>query len=156
MSKELEKVNEIHNKVIYYADGTAVIESGYFNLLITYAKESLQRLESIDNSNPNEALECLEKVKGYRTGGINSVEVYLEETKEYISIEQSLLKQQEQDKVIEILKKKRVDLSYLRCCFEDNQSVHRYNEYIRNKTMDYDHEEELTEEEYDLLKRWLG
>jgi len=62
----------------------------------------------------------------------------------------------EYKRVLEIIKEKRVDLPYLRCCFEDNQSVERYNEYIRNKTMDYDHEEELTEEEFDLLKRWLG
>ena len=62
----------------------------------------------------------------------------------------------EYKRVLEIIKKKRVDLPYLRCCFEDNQSEDRYNEYIGNKTIDYDHEEELTQEEFDLLKRWLG
>jgi len=53
---------------------------------------------------------------------------------------------------MKILRDKRVDLSYLRTCFEDNQSVERYNEYIRNKTMDYDHEKELTEKEFELLR----
>lgn len=58
-------------------------------------------------------------------------------------------------KALEIIKEKRVDLPYLRCCIEDNQSVERYNEYIRNKTMDYDHEQELTEEEFNILKEVL-
>ena len=71
-------------------------------------------------------------------------------------VESALLKAQEQEKVLRIIKEKRVDLPYLRCCFEDNQSVERYNEYIRNKTIDYDHEEELTEEEFELLKRYFN
>ena len=58
----------------------------------------------------------------------------------------------EYEKSIKILREKRVDLSYLRTCFEDNQNVERYNEYIRNKTMDYDHEKELTEKEFELLR----
>lgn len=59
-------------------------------------------------------------------------------------------------KALEIIKEKRVDLPYLRCCIEDNQSFERYNEYINSKTMDYDHEEELTEEEFNLLKEVLS
>lgn len=58
-------------------------------------------------------------------------------------------------KALEIIKEKRVDLLYLRCCIEDNQSVERYNEYIRNKTMDYDHEQEITKEEFELLRSVL-
>ena len=63
MSKELDKVNEIyHTRTIYKADGTTVIESGLFNLLVAYAKEALQRLESIDNAKPSEAMECLDNL----------------------------------------------------------------------------------------------
>lgn len=69
-------------------------------------------------------------------------------------VDDALERLEEIEKVLEILKEKRVDLPYLRCCFEDNQNVERYNEYIRNKTMDYDHEEELTLEEFELLKRY--
>ncbi len=62
MSKELEKVNEIRNKAIYKADGTTVIQSEYFNLLVAYAKESLQRLESIDSVKPSKALEAFDRL----------------------------------------------------------------------------------------------
>lgn len=63
MSKELDKVNEIqHAKAIYKADGTTVIESSWFNLLVAYAKEALQRLEAIDNIEPNEALKELKRI----------------------------------------------------------------------------------------------
>jgi len=56
-------------------------------------KEALQRLESIDNANPSEALKCLERIKAY----------FLNKTKEIDfqdlrDIEQALIKAQEQEK----------------------------------------------------------
>ena len=68
---------------------------------------ALQRLESIDNSRPSEALECLEKIDDmfylnkYRTtdgGNKEEYEFYPRMTKEYDVIENFLLKAQEQEK----------------------------------------------------------
>lgn len=53
---------------------------------------------------------------------------------------------------IDIIKDKYVDLMYLRCCFEDNQTVERYNEYIINNTMTHYMCKELTEEEFNTIK----
>lgn len=119
-------------------------------------KSALQRLEAIDNVNASEALGRL-IILASELG--TSKDMKFAENrfpKMIITIQQALQKAQEQEKVLEIIKKKRVDLPYLRCCFEDNQSVERYNEYIGNKTMDYDHEKELSEEEFDLLKRYCN
>lgn len=91
MSKELEKVNEIHNRAIYKADGTTVIESGWFNLLIAYAKQALLRLESIDNSNTSEALECLERIGNDYFLGSKDCTVKKIYEKEYNTIKQVLI-----------------------------------------------------------------
>jgi len=115
---------------------------------IELLEKYLTELEAIDNAKPSEALELVGYLKDYLLNMIPYCD-WLNDIEKYI------LKAQEQEKVLEIIKEKRVDLSYLRCCFEDNQSVERYNEYIRNKTMVYDHEEELTQEEFELLKRYL-
>ena len=82
-------------------------------------------------------------------------QIELDEDVDFWEIRNAHLLVEKSLKALEIIKEKRVDLPYLRCCIEDNQSVYRYNEYIRNKTMDYDHEEELTEEEFNLLKEVL-
>ena len=60
-------------------------------------EEQKMKKKQLDNSNPSKVLECLEKVKGYRTGGLNSPEVYLEETKEYNTIKQYILRTQKQN-----------------------------------------------------------
>ena len=160
MSKGLEALHRIANAKNHFKYDTLELVDKDFQIV----QQALLRLEAIDNANPSEALK-------YVNGKIADLEDDLqhytmvekdkckeffirEDLKQFTTIKQALLKSQEQEKVLEILVKKRVDLPYLRCCFEDNQSVERYNEYIRSKTMDYDHEEELTEEEFDLLKRY--
>lgn len=66
-------------------------------------EQALHRLESIDNSNPSEALECLEKI-------IDNLDDYADfeikqEANEYIdTIKQALLKAQELEKENELLK----------------------------------------------------
>ena len=64
-------------------------------------KQALQRLESIDNANPSEALECLMYLKAE----------FRNYPSAYEAIKQALLKAQEQEKklkALEIIKKKRV------------------------------------------------
>ena len=62
-------------------------------------------------------------------------------------ITQTLIKAQENEKVLEILKKKEIDTFMLMLC--DN--VEQYNSGLKNKP-----NRQLTQEEFELLKRWLG
>ncbi len=66
MSKELEMVRTMINGANEYekktGDKNPPVYFSKNNLLII--ETALQRLEAIDNANPSEALECLEKLKG--------------------------------------------------------------------------------------------
>lgn len=59
-------------------------------------------------------------------------------------VEQALLKALEQEKVIEIIFKKRVSMFLLKCC----KDLESYN-YSK-----FNHFEKLTQEEFNLLKRY--
>lgn len=128
MSKELDKVNEIQRtRAIYKADGTTVIESSLFNLLVAYAKEALQRLEALDNANPSEALKYLDKIKTrFRDTCLG---MYLEDTREFGTIKQALLKaEQDKKKLNEIEKltyllyseRRKIGQEYVKWCKENN------------------------------------
>ena len=110
-------------------------------------KETLQRLETIDNSNPSEALE---QVKFFK-----SQDFYDEIGQHYgfidercKVIEEALIKAQEQKQVLEIIKEKDVDIYILKNC----KTVDEYNSsvvHIVGETR------ELTQEEFELLKRYV-
>ena len=137
-------------------------------------KQTLQRLEAIDNAKPSEALGCL---NDFIEDNKNSIEVskannyktdYLEIKKRKLDIiKQCILKAQEQEKenarkdnlikyyeslirehqqILKIIKEKNVDIYELQEC----ENVEQYN-----KKCDY-WGVQLTKEEFDLLKRWLG
>lgn len=105
----------------------------------------LTKLEQIDNANPSEALDCIEKVNGYINNVYDYEEVIEAVQKDINTVKQSLLKAQEQEKVLEILKPYlRLSGKYLqaRMPLVDNDS------WINIK--------EITdEEEFDLLKRYF-
>ena len=104
-------------------------------------EKALQRLESIDNSEPSEALELLRMIKFKSiNAGYNYGFGY------WIKIEQALIKAQEQEKVLDIIWNKKVDL--WRLLF--SQTLEDYNTYIM-KTGGFT----LTQEEFDLLKETL-
>jgi hypothetical protein len=65
------------------------------------------------------------------------------------TVEQALLKAQEQEKVLDIIFEKEVDLRDLKAYFKLERGLQEYNRHQYK-------ENELTEEEFDLLKRWLG
>lgn len=69
---------------------------------------------------------------------------------EYICEQGRIRKLQAQ--AFDIINKKSVDTMYLRTCFEDNQPVARYNEYILNSTFSHYDSSELTQEEFATLK----
>ena len=131
MSKELEALKRTrYNSSIEVVDDFDVIE------------KALQRLETIENANPNEALKCLEKLEIQIT---NRIILNEEEQLNFCNtIKQALLKAQEQEKVLKILFEKNVTIFWLKEC----KSLEEYN----YNTADY---MKLTQEEFDLLKRWI-
>lgn len=121
MSKEyLEAFGRITLHTEYDNDGS--YDSLNFEDDCKLVDEALERLESIDNSNPSEALECLEKLKGMEISSMpfsdeyGTQEVDLNDIRkvgsqlntdfrEYTAtIKQALLKAQEQEKENELLK----------------------------------------------------
>lgn len=97
MTKELEALDR--NMVVIREKDYAIIE------------KALQRLEAIDNSNPSEALECLEEIYNWiycNCGGTTyEDDVKLDKIRKIV--EQALIKAQEQEKALEILKEKEVE-----------------------------------------------
>lgn len=71
-------------------------------------EKDLERLEQIDNAKPSEALECLEnleKEKEFDVVSQNFDYHYLMSKDQVDIIKQALIKAQEQDKILELLKK---------------------------------------------------
>ena len=151
MPKGLEIINQLETDLKY----TAPSEKGYEHLLdlvlelkITLSKE-LQHLGAVDNSKPSEALEYLEEItnpviqmNSYR--GNNKSSQTIEYIKKVATIQQSLIKAQEQEKVLEIIKEKTVNILLL----ELAENVDEYNERIVPNG-------QLTQDEYHLLKRYF-
>lgn len=124
---------------------------------------ALTEYEAIKNTNPSEALECLEDI--YRNGVfISDYDALGKQHPTNISpktnksfdeqcktIKQSLLKAQEQEKVLEIIVKKNVDIEYIKTCFYDEKGgLKEYNAWVG-----HDEDKELTEEEFITLKENL-
>lgn len=108
-------------------------------------KQALTELKAIKEAKPSEAIECVEDLI------FNfSVDEYVDRyDKNLATIKQALLKAQELEKVLEIIKEKKVDIFELKRC----SSAKSYNESVCFKIAfikDY----ELTEEEFELVKRW--
>ena len=102
-------------------------------------KQGLQHLEAIENANPSEALECLENWYNTQSPKTKMYEYELH----YRIIKQALIKAQEQEK---ILKEKKVELMSL---YLSSSAEEYNNQFVRD-------ENKLTQNEFELLKRWLG
>ncbi len=168
MDKELEMLEALEKLLEGYSKGMA--GRSYYDTI----KRALTELQAIKESNPSEALECLERVSE-----LQYIDHWESREKEIKTIENALLKAQEQDfnnknivipffnelidlfetndidemldkikeqeKVLEIIKNKDVDMYSLRRC----KTVEEYNSKFA-----IDEYQELTQEEFDLLKRW--
>ena len=122
-------------------------------------EQALQRLESIDNANPSEALvyiNSLIKENDYDIKNQNNTGFDIDTQKKWVkylnnklsllnSIKQALLKAQENEKVLEIIINKNVDFDTL----TDSEALDDYN-----SKMNWSYRR-LTQEEFDLLKRYL-
>ena len=107
MSKELEALKRLRQETCpatYMADFDK-------NECCDVIEQALQRLEAIDNANPSEALESLEEIRDFRYG---KEKLLVCQTQMYTTIKQALLKAQEQEKVLEIIKEKGVDVSLIK------------------------------------------
>ena len=122
MSKELEAFRDILGILSAVSGCEVDMDSERIKLV----KQALQRLESIDNANPSEALEELEKYifNEWKQNHVNfgcdyKLEAELNNQLNNLkSIKQALLKAQEQEKVLEILKERHVDILNLEECIE--------------------------------------
>ena len=180
MNKELEALEKIKEfcKVINQEKlmKEKNVEYCYLKPHIDYLniiEKALQRLEAIDNANPSEAWECLEEIILYLNANEPTgkycknienlknrlLKAYEDEEenkrlwndittvdKQYTDL---MLDYQEQKKVLEIIKEKGVDVGYLKTC----KTLEEYNYNCWNDEEDFN--KKLTEEEFDLLKRWV-
>ena len=145
MSKELEALSYLYNdlRLMKCLD---IVEEAKIKSAYECLQQALQRLEAIDNANPSEALECL---KRYHNSDVLKEDKYglvLDDKTEYNTIKQALIKLQKQEKALDIIKKKDVDISYLKneCHFE----LCLYNKYLIET-------KQLTQEEFELIREIL-
>lgn len=147
MSKELEALNIIKFNPddvdgLQYLQAFKVVETG------------LQRLESIDNANPSEALKSLENIEADLTGLPKHVTEYDDGFDNYLediwynidTIKQALIKPQDQEKMLKIINEKNVNIYIL----ENSDNFLQYNCYARLHKDCY--MSELKQEEFDFLK----
>ena len=110
-------------------------------------EQALQRLEAIENSNPSEALECWNYIKAIIPEWARKKDEKHPDILE--PIKQDLLKAQEQEKVLDVIKNKQVNVRRAIILREN------YQDYIENYGRPFAHcEQLLTEEEFELLKRY--
>jgi hypothetical protein len=112
--------------------------------------EALQRLKSIDNTKPNEVLKIIRKCEN--SNYLNTL--YPKFVEDLKTVENYILKSQEQEKLLIIIFKKQVDvneikilLANLKHC-DDAERLKRYN---ASRKVGY----KLKQEEFDLIKEWI-
>ena len=102
--------------------------------------------EAIDQANPNEALESLDKVNNYLNDVYDYKEIKEEVRKDINYIKQKLIKAKKQEKVLEIIINKNVEMWLLK----DSVTLEQYNNRIHSGCG------KLTPEEFDTLKRYCN
>ena len=158
MSKEyleaLKNIKLVIRSGIFYSlnDRERFINDDNFKII----EEALQRLESIDNARPSEALGLVKRtceiyvdsLKQRDLIGYDIIEKQINEALD--TIKQALIKAQEQEKVLEIIKEKNVNIGLVNVL----SSVEQYNQtYVYDNMLNV--KWCLTQEEFDTLKKWL-
>ena len=139
MDKSLEALKRMKENS-YYVDDKNLKED--FSIL----EQALLELKQIKEAEPSEAMESLERIdKEYATIENEDFKIC------FNTIKQTLLKAQEQEKILSIILKKRIDLeSFYSTFIKDNLSYKYYEKYYGTYGL-----EKLTKEEYDILKEVL-
>ena len=142
MSKELSTLERFKN--IKYAPAFfGIANDEELSKDCDIIEEALQRLEAIDNTTTSEALKAFEDFKDISLEGFVLITPDLQRLN---TIKQALLKSQEQKNVLEIIMKRQVNIALLVTV----KDVEEYNFYIPYEEF----EKYLTQEEFDLLKRY--
>jgi len=142
MNRELEEIKSI--VIIHFGALGFLNPSENEQILKDRDKvlNALTELQSLKEANPSEVLKCFEKLGKYEL----KQDFLVEDLIVYDTIKQTLIKAQENEKVLEIIEEKDVDTYILKNC----NTVDEYNSsivHIIGETR------ELTEEEFVLLKR---
>ena len=143
MSKEYLKVKDLQenfikcfNELLSKTDKNIIM----VNITREMAQNMVNLYDKYSTINPSEALDCLEVIGCGREDNMKFREVF---EKEYNTILKSLLKSQEQEKVLEILKP---------LCEVVETPVKKYRYLKMNGVVVYTFK---NEEEFELLKRWI-
>lgn len=144
MSKELEAFNKLMEE-------SPEVHIKSYEIVIN----ALQRLEAIENANPSEALEALRSL-GEALGTLEidkdtmlpKVVLFGNRAKHYKTVEQALLKANEQEKVLKIIFEKQVDFEV----FGAFDTYKDYEIYYNKRFHVIEHK--LTEEEFEIVKRY--
>ena len=138
----IKRTCEIYMETTRFLKGSDIIANQIKEALNTIQN----RLESIDNANPSEALECVERIgaeklaRGELIRNDDKVEPYLN------TIKQALIKAEKEHKALETIKEKCVDVFRINYYITSNRII-ELEEYKRDRN--------LTEEELELLKEVL-
>jgi len=152
MSKEyLEAIERIKNKFInFFHEDNPDVEC---------VEDALQRIEAIDNANPSGALKSLEVLEKIISPLLEPILAEYEDdlsdkiTANYFALKQALLKAQENEKVLEIIKNKNVWVARLKGLIKKYNDLDALRIYNANMpSIDY----QLTQQEFNSLKEWLG
>lgn len=146
MSKELDEAWTTichYNEEIIHDMGSEYVENP-LKEEIDIVNNALLELKAIREANPSEALKRLEKNR-------NAIPYAID----YRTIKQALIKAQEQEKVLSIIKEKRINVDLFWKDFVDNRFDYNYylEKWYKYQSTD---KQKLTQKEFDLLMRWLG
>lgn len=152
MSKELDEawITICHyNEEIIHDMGSEYVENP-LKEEIDIVNNALLELKAIKEAKPSEALEIVKMLLNAGNSEKHLLNLSNSSIRlEIIKIGEALLKSQEQEKVLSIIKEKNVDIKLLKL----STTWLDYYTRVKHKT---GYDTELTEEEFDLLKRWLG
>ena len=167
MSKELECFNRIKNLLVCVDYEKDIVKS--VNEIVPKScdkvEQALERLESIDNADYSDALVYIEDlriendaliaVKDTTGYDADTQRIYVgrlkDKEKEINTIKQYILKAQEQEKALSIVKEKCVSVWHLM----KSKTVEEYNSYLYIEGIEDTKNFILTEEEFELFKRYV-
>lgn len=155
MSKELEKelMNDVmdNDELQVEPNDIAMLLYDIYDVpsgMCKQIKDMIQRLESIDNASPSEALKELKELHELAYGN-EETSWKIDEIRMSSHIKQALLKAQEQEKVLEVIK----ELISKHCKIELIDGGTYYQIKIKVMGSDYTFGMSITKEEFDLLKK---
>lgn len=115
----------------------------------TNIKQALQRLESIDNSNPSEVLDLFNQWKDNIEYGVVYIPYFV-----INEVELALIKAQKQEKVLNVILKKQVDINEIKIMISNLKhcdDIERCKRYNASRKVGY----KLKQDEFNSIKEML-